>query len=216
VIYDQAVVALVQFEECQAGELPIVSEPNEPPAYELGTAGRIGEGHDRLFGREWFSSDREAMRVGYRTLKFDDRQSFRSGSSQPPDARSDELAAIAVRDLEHLPILIRERHGGSNMLGGNDRCRREEPAGPPHTSEAAMGRALRDIEMPHDADGRVRKLRGIDASCLDTRCVRKQFKKNKDPSANASTHRNDPPAQQQWRINSVAGQWSRIGLSGGF
>jgi hypothetical protein len=95
VIDDKAIVALIKFQECHAGEFPVISEPNEPTAHQLQAAGWIGEGDDLLFRYKRLLSDRDAPRVGNGALKFDDGQPFRLCSRQTLDARRDELAAIS-------------------------------------------------------------------------------------------------------------------------
>ena len=49
VIDNKAIVAFKKFQECHAGEFPVISEPNEPSGHKLQVAGWICEGDDLLF-----------------------------------------------------------------------------------------------------------------------------------------------------------------------
>ncbi len=95
VIYNQAVLAFIHFQERRAGEFPAISELNEPSSYEMKAAGRIGERHNLFFRHERLLTDREAPRGGNGALKFDYGQLFRLARRQALDACGDELAVIS-------------------------------------------------------------------------------------------------------------------------
>src|SRR6516164_4105308 len=86
-----------------------------------------------------------------------------SFSRQALDAYGDELAAVPVRNFQRFPVLNRQLHRFCNVRGGHDRRRGQEPTGAPDTDQVGTRTVLRLIEMPHDADGRVLELGGIDA-----------------------------------------------------
>ncbi|WP_354141517.1 hypothetical protein [Bradyrhizobium sp. LB11.1] len=83
---DEAVLAFIHFQERHAGELPVISELNEPSAHEMRAAGRIGERHDLLLRHGRFLPDRDTPRVGNGALEFDDSQLFPLAPRQAQDA----------------------------------------------------------------------------------------------------------------------------------
>ena len=188
VIDHQAVLAFIHFQQRHAGELAVIAKSNEPSAYESRIAGRKSQGHDLLFRYKRLVPDRGAPRSGNGALQFDDRQLLHRPCRQAPDARGDDLAAILVDDLQRLPSLRRELHRRGDVFGGDDRRRRQEPARASDADQARICLTLRVIEVPHDADGHVRELRGIDAGGMNGLSICKQNERNKQPPTVAPMH----------------------------
>ncbi len=104
VVDDEPILAFIHFQERHAGELPVVSESNEPPFHGMRSAGRKGEGRDPFFRHEWLPAERNTLRLHGGMLEFDDSKLFCLVPRHALNACSDELAAISIRDLKRLPI----------------------------------------------------------------------------------------------------------------
>src|SRR5579872_5008540 len=196
VIDDQAILALINLQERHACELSILAQLNEPAFDWVQATSGISESHDLLLRQQRLLASCDAAGAGNAMLKFYYRQLLCLGSRYALDACGNELAAISVCDLERLPVFRRELHCRRHVFGGDERRWRQEPTGAAHANEVWARFALDLSEIMHNADGRVRKLGRIDASCVGKLRAAERNGKSQHPAINASLHSRLPMPTQ--------------------
>ena len=169
VINGKTVIPVVHFEQRSARKPAFGCVLHEPATYGAQLAIWIGESDEAIFRHERRHSDRNALRRGSWILQFKHGQFFRACAGEALNADRHRVAVSAILNGENLPFPGRKPHRADDMLDGDKRSRRLEPASPLNSDQVGLRLALGIVEISRNAYCRMRQQCGINAARIGAR-----------------------------------------------
>ena len=169
VIQDEAVISIVQLEECRAGEPVLCPVLHESAARETQAVIGIRDARHALVSHERLRPDRKNLCTGKWVPQFEHGYPLGLGAHNTQNASRNRLRALPVPNLDLLPVPSRKLHRLGNMRDGCHRGGRKEPSGPAYTEHAGVRLPLFLGKTPRNACRGLNERRRIDAGGRDTR-----------------------------------------------
>ena len=169
VIQDEAIISIVQLEECRAGEPVLCPVLHELAARETQAVIGIRDARHALVCHERLRPDRKDLCTGKWVPQFEHGYPLGLGAHNTQNASRNRLRALPVPNLDLLPVRSRKVHRLGNMRDGCHRARRQEPSGPAYAEHAGVRLLLFLGKVPRNACRGLHERRGIDAGGRDTR-----------------------------------------------